>query len=162
MLIFFEKTEAGYCYKHYAYKKKDMYIQQNFSWKSLLTMPVNLTSFSISSTYDTLPYPRNLMRCKLTTEASCFLRNKDMCTTSHILGGCKVALSKGRFTFRHDNALRIIISNIRSLIKTIKSSVPTSKQPMKIKFGKKLTKVKKKTQILLPVGYYIRHQTGSC
>ena len=29
------------------------YIQQNFSWKSLLAMPVNLTSFCISSTYDT-------------------------------------------------------------------------------------------------------------
>ena len=29
------------------------YIQQNFSWKSLLAMPVNLSSFCISSTYDT-------------------------------------------------------------------------------------------------------------
>ena len=29
------------------------YIEQNFSWKSLLAMPVNLTSFCISSTYDT-------------------------------------------------------------------------------------------------------------
>ena len=103
------------------------YIQQNFSWKSLLAMPVNLTSFCISSTYDTLPSPSNLKRWKLTTEASCFLCNKDTCTTSHILGACKVALSQGRFTFRHDNVLRIIISNIRSSIKTIKSSVPSSK-----------------------------------
>ena len=120
------------------------YIQQNFSWKSLLAMPVNLTSFCISSTYDTLPSPSNLKRWKLTTEASCFLCNKDTCTTSHILGACKVALSQGRFTFRHDNVLRIIISNIRSSIKTIKSSVPTSKQPIKIKFVKKRTRVKNK------------------
>ena len=55
-----------------------------------------------------------------------------------------VALSQGRFTFRHDNVLRIIISNIRSSIKTIKSSVPSSKQPIKIKFVKKGTKVKTK------------------
>ena len=41
--------------------------------------------------------------------------------------------------------LRIIISNIRSLIKTIKSSVPSSKQPIKIKFVKKGTIVKTKT-----------------
>ena len=107
-------------------------------------MPVNFTSFFISSTYDTLPSPSNLKRWKLTTEASCFLCNKDTCTTSHILGACKVALSQGRFTFRHDNALRIIISNIRSSIKTNKSSVPSSKQPIKIKFLKKGTKVKTK------------------
>ena len=65
------------------------------------------------------------------------LCNKDTCTTSHILGACKVALSQGRFTFRHDNVLRIIISNIRSSIKTIKSSVPSSKQPIEIKLVKK-------------------------
>ena len=47
------------------------YIQQNFSWKSLLAMPVNLTSFCISSTYDTLPSPSNLKRWKLATDASC-------------------------------------------------------------------------------------------
>ena len=120
------------------------YIQQNFSWKSLLAMPVNCTSFCISSTYDTLPSPSNLKRWKLTSEASCFLCNKDTCTTSHILGACKVTLAQGRFTFRHDNVLRIIISNIRSSIKTIKPSVPSSKQSIKIKFVKKGTIVKNK------------------
>ena len=68
------------------------YIQQKFSWKSLLAMPVNLSSFCIS-TYDTLPSTSNLKRWKLTTEASCFLCNKDRCTTYHILGACKIALT---------------------------------------------------------------------
>ena len=90
------------------------YVQQNFSWKSLLAMPVNLTSFCILPIYDTLPTPSNLKRWKLTTETSCFLWNKDACTTSHILGACKVALTQGRFIFFHDSVLRIIISNIRS------------------------------------------------
>ena len=97
-------------------------------------MPVNLSSFCISSTYDTLPSPSNLKRWKLTTEASCFLCNKDTCTTSHILGACKVALSLGR-----SSVLRIIITNITSSITNIKSTVPTSKQPIKIKFVKKGT-----------------------
>ena len=35
------------------------YIQQNVSWKSSLAMPVNLSSFCISSTYDTLASPNN-------------------------------------------------------------------------------------------------------
>ena len=55
------------------------YIQQNFSWKSLLAMPVNLTSFCISSTYETLSSPSNLKRWIFTTEASCFLCDKDTC-----------------------------------------------------------------------------------
>ena len=105
-------------------------------------MPVNLTSFCISSTYDTLSSPSNLKRWKLTTEASCFLCNNDTCTTSHILGACKVALGQGRFT--DENVLRIIISNIRSSVKTIKPSVPSSKQPIKIKLVRKGTKVKTK------------------
>ena len=134
------------------------YIQQNFPWKSLLVMPVNLTSFCISSPYNTLSSPSNLKKWKLTTKASCFLCNKDTCTTSHIHGACKVALSQGRFTFSHDNVLRIIITNIRSSIKNIKSSIPTSKQPIKMKFVKSGTRVKNKS--FLPGGYYIRHQTG--
>ena len=97
--------------------------------------------YFISSTYYAMPSPSNFKRWKLTAEASSFLSNKDTCTTSHILCACKVALSQGRFTFRHDNGLRIIISNIRSSIQTIKSSVPTAKQPMKRKFAKKGTKV---------------------
>ena len=101
-----------------------------------------LNSFSVSL-IDTLPSPSNLKRWKLTAEASCFLCNKDTCTTSHIHSACKVALSQGRFTFRHDNVLRIIITNIRSSIKNMKSTVPTSRQPIKIKFLKKGTRVKK-------------------
>ena len=61
-----------------------------------------------------------------------------------LLGACKVALTQGRFTFHHDKVLRIIISNIRSSIKNMKSLVATSKQPIKIKFVKKGTKVKNK------------------
>ena len=121
------------------------YIQQNFSWKSLVAIPVNLTLFCISWTYDTLPSPSNVKRRKLASEASCFLYKKDACTVSHILDACEVALNQGRFAFHHDNVLRIIISNIRSSIKNIKFSVPTSEQPIKIKFVKKGTRVKNKS-----------------
>ena len=68
--------------------------------------------------------------------------------TSHILRGCKSALSHGRFTsgqiVRQDNFLIIIISYIRSSIKNIKFTVATLKQPIKIKFRKKGTRVKNK------------------
>ena len=61
---------------------------------------------------------KNTKRWKITNEAYCFLCNKDACTTSHILGACKVDLSQGRFTFHYDNILKIIISNSRSSFET--------------------------------------------
>ena len=49
------------------------YVQQDFSWASLMAMPANLTSFFLASTYDTLPSPTNLKRWRITTEAMCTL-----------------------------------------------------------------------------------------
>ena len=49
----------------------------------------------------------------------------------------------GEITFHHVGVLKIIIVNIRSFIKNTKSTVPTSKQPRKIKFVKKGNQIKK-------------------
>ena len=38
------------------------FIQQDFSWATLMAMPTNLTSFCLASTLDTLPLPTNLQR----------------------------------------------------------------------------------------------------
>ena len=85
------------------------YIQQDFSWATLMAMPPNLTSFCLASTFDTLPSPTNLKRWIITTEAVCTLCSKDVCTTTHILGVCKVSLQQGRYTLRHDTVLHKII-----------------------------------------------------
>ena len=135
------------------------YIQQNFSQKSLLAITLNFSSFCISSTYDTLPSPSNLKRWKFAPEVSCFPCNKDT------FGACKVALSQGKSTFCQEkftfcHVWRIIITNIRSFTKNIKSKVPTTKQPIKIKFVEKGVRVK--NEDFSPSGILIRHQTGSC
>ena len=75
-----------------------------------MAMPPNLTSFCLASTFDTLPSPTNLKRWRITTEAVCTLRSKDLCTTAHILGACKVSLQQGRYTFRHDTVLYKILN----------------------------------------------------
>ena len=98
-------------------------------------MPVHFSSICISLTYDTLPSPNSL------TWSLC---NEDISTVSHILAVFKVALSQGRFTFHHANIVRIIITNIRSFIKNIKSTVPTLKQLIKRKYVKKGSRVKNK------------------
>ena len=70
------------------------YVQQDFSWVFLMAMPVNLASFCQASTYDTLPSPANLKRWRIVMETMCTLCSKDICTTAHILGACKVSLKR--------------------------------------------------------------------
>ena len=72
------------------------YIQNDLSWNKLSKMPLNLISFCVNATYDTLPSPSNLRRWKISDEAACFLCKKNICTTAHVLGACKVALKQQR------------------------------------------------------------------
>ena len=90
------------------------YIKQDLSWNTLLGSPPNLISFCLGATYDTLPSPSNLHRSKISTESSCHLCKKNICTTAHVLGACKVSLKQGRYTYRHDAVLRIIVDEIKS------------------------------------------------
>ena len=87
-----------------------------------MAMPANLTSFCLASTFDTLPSPTNLKRWRITTEAMCTLCSKDVCTTPHILGVCKVSVQQGRYTFTHDTVLRKIIESLISFILNIKQT----------------------------------------
>ena len=119
------------------------HVQQDFSWASLMAMSANLTSFCLVSTYDTLPSPTNLKRWRITTEAMCTLCRKDVCTTAHILGACKVALQQGRYTFRHDTLLHQVIEALQTFISNIKEAVPISAKSS-VMFVKKGAKVPRK------------------
>ena len=105
-----------------------------------MAMPANLISFCLASTYDTLPSPTNLKRWRITTKAMCTLCSKDVCTTAHILGACKVALQQGRYTLRHDTALHQVIEALQTFISNIKEAVPISAK-LSITFVKKGAKV---------------------
>ena len=67
-------------------------------------------SFLLRAGSDTLPTPMNLKRWKIKCDAKCPLCDSPWCTTHHILSGCPVALSQGRFTWRHDCALKKLTS----------------------------------------------------
>ena len=71
------------------------------------------------------------------------LCSKDVCTTAHLLGACKVSLVQGRYTFRHDTVLRQVIAAPKSFISNIKETVPISAKTS-IKFVKKGVKVPRK------------------
>ena len=129
------------------------FIKQDLSWKSLLGLPQSLSSFCIGATYDTLPSPSNLHRWNITTERSCFLCKKSICTTPHVLGACKIALKQGRYTYRHDLVLQVLVTELKSVLTSLESSDITSDvTSTKINFVKEGTipkKIKrKKTGIL--------------
>ena len=95
------------------------YIQNELSWKHLLVTSPRLTSFVLGETFDTLPSPMNLRRRHITTEADCSLCSVKVCTTAHVLCGCKVALSQGRYTFRHDLILRVLHNSLSKLLSSM-------------------------------------------
>ena len=79
---------------------------------------------------------------EMSTDNPCTLCKKDVYTTAHILGACKVALKQGRYTFRHDVVLRHIVSSLNTFIASI--DLVVSKEQNFIKFVKKGTKTKQK------------------
>ena len=123
------------------------FVKQDLSWKNLLGLPPNLVSFCLGATYDTLPSPSNLHRWNFTTETSCFLCKKNICTTAHILGACKIALKQGRYTYRHDLVLQIVISELKSFLMNAPKNSPNTSESTKIQFVREGTfpKPKKRT-----------------
>ena len=86
------------------------YTQRSLSWRSLVYGDTKLYRFCIGATFNTLASPSNLVRWKIDLGASCALCGGKG-TIPHILSGCKQALAGGRYRYRHDNVLRIILSH---------------------------------------------------
>ncbi|GFO15296.1 reverse transcriptase [Plakobranchus ocellatus] len=68
-------------------------------------------SFLIRSVYDLLPSNVNLVRWGKKDDPTCPLC-KGRQTTEHVLSSCKVALSQGRYTWRHNRVLQGLASVI--------------------------------------------------
>ena len=121
--------------------KWENYVKNDLSWSSILAMPPNLLSFCLASTYDVLPSPSNLKCWCISTESSCFLCGKDVCTTAHVLGACKTSLTPDRFTFRHNSVLKHLSEILTSFINDLPSSSPKKQNKMCfVKAGKSTPK----------------------
>ena len=64
----------------------------------------------IGATYDVLPTPQNL-KLWVNGDPLCSLCS-GTATLRHILSGCKVSLSQGRYTWRHNQVLRSLATGI--------------------------------------------------
>ena len=64
--------------------------------------------FDISSVYDTLPTPTSLCTWKLSEDPLCKLCGK-RATLEHVLSACTKALADGRYRWRHNKVLEILV-----------------------------------------------------
>jgi hypothetical protein len=67
--------------------------------------------FMLNASIDTLPTPANLKRWKYISSSNCKLCGNHG-TTNHILNGCKIMLDSQRYTWRHNNLVNFIVSNV--------------------------------------------------
>ena len=98
--------------------------------------------FLIKSVYDVLPTPANKNRW-FKTDEKCLLCGKEG-TLTHILSGCSVALSQGRYKWRHDKVLRELASSVQTKLLENKDKVECKKT--RIQFVKEGEKGQKNCQ----------------
>ena len=96
--------------------------QRRLNQSDLMNMPEERIRFLIKSVYDLLPTPAN-KNIWFKTEEKCMLCGEHS-TLNHILAGCKIALSQGRYKWRHDQVLRELANVIQTKI------VENAKRPM--------------------------------
>ena len=77
-------------------------------------IPAGQLSFLVRAGSDTLPTPLNLKRWRMRVDPRCPLCNHHHPTVQHILSACPTALQQGRYTWRHDSALRALVDGIKS------------------------------------------------
>ena len=92
-------------------------------WKSsMFQLKSGTLKFMINASIETLPTPANLARWKYSSNNKCKLcGNKG--TTNHILNCCKIMLDTKRYTWRHDNIIHFIVTNVDSRF-TVYSDLP--------------------------------------
>ena len=93
------------------------YIRNDLTWKCLWAFGPNLLRFSVQSCFNTLPSPNNCVRWSLSEDPSCPLCRVKYCTLPHILSGCDFSKKDGRWKYRHDNVLKVLLESLEELIK---------------------------------------------
>ncbi|XP_063418448.1 uncharacterized protein LOC134701249 [Mytilus trossulus] len=77
--------------------------QRSLTWSDIWRYPQYQLQFLLRLVYDVLPTPSNLHRWKLSETPDCPLCG-NRGTLQHVLSGCNIALTQGRFTWRHNQA----------------------------------------------------------
>jgi hypothetical protein len=84
---------------------------RQLNWRDLWRMEGHRVRFLLRAVYDVLPSPTNLFTWGLAQDPSCKLCQKPA-NLEHVLSSCRVALSEGRYTWRHNQVLKVITNCI--------------------------------------------------
>ena len=98
-------------------------------WKSsMFQLKSGTLKFMLNACIDTLPTPANLKRWKYGASDKCKLcGNKG--TTNHILNCCAVMLKTDRYTWRHNNLINFIVTNVDKSKFKVYSDLPGWEAP---------------------------------
>ena len=85
-------------------------------------------SFSIRAAYDVLPTKANLKRWSKEQDDKCPLCNSKQ-TLQHVLSGCKTALARGRYTYRHNKVLEVLAQTVQEAVEDTpkEKTMPTNR-----------------------------------
>ena len=81
--------------------------QRKLSWNNIWASTSWQLKFLLRSIYDVLPTPTNLFKWGLEQEPNCHLCQNPG-NLEHILSSCQVALTQGRYTWRHNQVLKVL------------------------------------------------------
>ena len=120
---------------------------KKISWKELWSMEPLRISHLFRSVYDLLPSPSNLCLWKVTDSPNCKLCEKPA-HLKHVLSSCQVALTSGRYKWRHDKVLSEIAHHLAIAVKSKRANHES--EPVFINFTKQGSIPKTKQIGLLP------------
>ena len=120
---------------------------KKISWKELWSMEPLRISHLFRSVYDLLPSPSNLCLWKVTDSPNCKLCEKPA-HLKHVLSSCQVALTSGRYKWRHDKVLSEIAHHLAIAVKSKRANHES--EPVFINFTKQGSNPKTKQIGLLP------------
>ena len=138
-------TNKGQCVRWEEY-----FVERKLSWIELWAWRLARLSFLVKSTYDMLPSPANLVRWKVSEEDKCQCGQYG--TLRHILSARPLGL-KDRYTWRPNQALRVIVDGVETKVNEInQGKLPVKECQGKVVFhqeGKKgVTKPSPKQQMV--------------
>ena len=82
-------------------------LQRSLSWNDLFHMAPLRISFILRSVYDLLPSNANLVKWGKSDDPACPLC-KERQTVEHVLSSCRASLTQGRYTWRHNQVLKVL------------------------------------------------------
>ena len=91
----------------------DNALGKSLTWNDIWHMAPLRISFLIRAVYDLLPSNANLVRWGKKEDPTCPLCQGRQ-TTAHVLSSCKIALSQGRYTWRHNRVLQELATIINT------------------------------------------------